>query len=474
MLILFSGIPVYILCVCCYKKGKPNKLEENMKAFASAETNGKTPVQIVIESPTPPDTINKSRSNIGGYMNEIESRDLEEIHKIEEISVKEEVIQQSAVENEEKEAKIIDLLDQVLQAEEDRYEEIIHLKDEENVSTENEPIVHRKSLGELSDAGSDASLGNQALSKYDVIAQVHREDLPIVDEEEHEQENIEIEEHEEVTAFNESDSNSRTDESGYSDTIIDRTALHDSVEDVKEDAPYIPTPPPLDENYFAQPYFKKSYTMPKPKNRPVSEEEITAPRESLQSNSSQGDGNIVFGSDRQINFMSKLSNVLQVKLNTNDDQEQRKRSHSIGNMSEDVELSVSSRPLIFEDLKKELLLGKNLRPVNVEEPSVNMKEEPEEPTVENEEADDTSMSRKDLKTKLESIFATGGPKLLKPRLMKSNPPTPEEAYQTESSSTESLPKITKGDKNDTLSRQKAKFGEVLNSFRLSFNNDDQV
>lgn len=387
--------------------------------------------------------------------------------------------------NEEKEAKIIDLLDKVLQAEEDTYGEIMSFKEQKEENEED--VLHRKSLSELSDAGSDASLGNQVLSKYDVIAQVHREDLPKVTEEQPDkgeadilENNMETEEQELVTEFNESDTNSRTDESGYSDTL-DKTALNDSVEDVK-DEPYIPTPPPFDENFFASPNFKKSYTVPKrpSKSRSFENEEESKPRESVQSNSSnQGDGNLAFGSDRQINFMSKLNNIFQKQITVNDDEEEehRKRSNSTGNVV-DTELSVRpERAALFLDLKKEIIsreAAQNLRPVNTEP-----KENPEvrvENNSNEEEDEDIGMSRDDLKSKLESIFANGGPRLLKPRLIKSNPPTPEteDPNPMDTLSTDSIEKLPKMDKNDTMKRQRDRFGAVLNSFRLSLNKDEVV
>lgn len=385
----------------------------------------------------------------------------------------------------QKEAKIIDMLDQVLQAEEDSYIEIISLK-EENVEDQNmdpilltvEPIPHRKSLSDLSDAGSDASFGNQVLSKYDVIAQVHREDLPKVDEDIKETNIIENnEEHEEMTAFNDSETNSRTDESGYSDTI-DKSALNDSTEDAREDIPYIPKPPPFDENYFAQPYFKISYTVPSRSKRAskssMGPETETKPRESIQSSNSN-DGVIVFGSDRQVNFMSKLSNIFKHKLEGNDEVN-LKRSNSTGDMKAAENAMIPERPLILLALQKEILAAHSsprLRPVTTPnvQPVVILNAEATENEV-NE--DDSSMSRENLKSKLENIFAAGGPKPPKSKLMKSNPPTPEEAYQTDASSMESIPKIPKMEKNDTLKRQKDKFGDVLNSFRLSFNSDDGV
>ncbi|XP_013183270.1 cationic amino acid transporter 2 [Amyelois transitella] len=487
---MLIGIPVYIICVCCKKD--TNNLEGNMKTFVHVNKNGKAPVQIVVESPTPPSSkrINDFGAFVGNpdEMQEIKSDDLDEISEEvdEKPAIKEEIIVHHAIyeNSEEKEAKIIDLLDQVLQAEEDRYGEELKDVDETNIDNTDDTVVHRKSLSELSDAGSDASFGNQVLSKYDVIAQVHREDLTIVSEEEERhdivddnKENIEMEEYEQVTAFNDSETNSRTDESGYSDTILDKTGLNDSAENVKEDAPYIPPPPPLDEEYFARPTFHKFYSMPKVPSKAsitpsiIPDEERQPPRESLQSNSSHGDGTIVFGSDRQIHFMSKLSNIYANKLNPNDEQEQRKRSHSTGNVAEGTDLGVASRPLIFKDLNKEFLekKGMDLRPVKLEEEKGTESNEPL-----TEDGEDLSMTRDELKSKLTTIFASGGTKLVKPRLMKSNPPTPEDAYQTETSSTDSIPKITKENKNDTLSRQRAKFGEVLNSFRLSFNNDDLV
>lgn len=393
----------------------------------------------------------------------------------------------------QKEAKIIDLLDQVLQAEEDSYAEIVSLK-EENIEDKNmvpipltvEPMPHRKSFSDLSDAGSDASFGNQVLSKYDVIAQVHREDLPKVNEDIEKETNI-IEnngEHEEMTAFNDSETNSRTDESGYSDTI-DKSALNDSTDDAREDIPYIPEPPPFDENYFAQSYFRTSYSVPSRSKRPsstIEPEEETKPRESIQSSNSN-DGIIVFGSDRQVTFMSKLSTIFKNKIEGNDEVN-LKRSNSTGNMRAVEKAIIQERPSIQLALKNEILaahLSPHLRPVTtsnlqpVSTPNLQPVATPNAETTETEDIDDdSSMSRDNLKSKLENIFAAGGPKPPKSRLMKSNPPTPEEAYQTDASSVEGTPKLPKMEKNDTLKRQKDKFSDVLNSFRLSLNSDDAV
>ncbi|XP_046966368.1 cationic amino acid transporter 2-like [Vanessa cardui] len=487
------GIPIYFLCVYCYKQNVEENLQDNINACVNKNVNGKAPVQIYVVSPTPPDTI--SRSNKGGdqiieqddRIQVIDEKSQEDIVVNKVPFVTEEVIIQHAYyeDNEEKEAKIIDLLDQVLQAEEDSYAEILSLKEnneEENVTKEQENDTHRKSLSELSDAGSDASMGNQVLSKYDVIAEVHREDLPIVNEEEERsdreeteinQENDEIIEYEDITAFNDSDTNSQTDESGYSDTI-DKTVLCESVDNLKEDEPKIPVPPPLDENFFAKPSFQKSYTIsvrpPKPRIGDSEEEGKNIPRTSVQSNSSYDDTPMVFGSDKQMSFMSKLNNIFQNKIaSENDDQTHRRRSNSTGNPIDNSELvSNKSRPLIFFDLKKEITSQKaaqNLRPVNIE--PVKQQEIDDEDT-------DTSLSREDLKSKLESLFAAGGPKLSRSRVMKSNPPTPEESYQTDTSSNESIPHMPKVEKNDTLGRQRTKFGEVLNSFRLTLNKDDNV
>lgn len=445
--------------------------------------NGKAPVQIIVESPTPPDTIART-SNYGGDTIQEEDEIQEDIQEsivrsIVPMRKEETVLHQAYIENnEEKEAKIIDLLDQVLQAEEDTYGEMISLtevKDEDVVSTSQETEVHRKSLSELSDAGSDASLGNPGLSKYDVIAQVHREDLPRVNEEEEKSEREDIidsedEDDEQVTAFNDSDS--RTDESGYSDTI-DRNALSESLEESKEDIPNIPVPPPLPDLLFLSPNFIKSYTIAskhsKPPPPPEDDDDENRPRESITSNSTLGEDNMTFGSDRQMNFMSKLNNIFQTKIISNDDEEPRKRSHSTGNVVENTEFStIPQRPSMFMALQNEITskeAAQNLRPVNAEEkPEV----EPEE------EKEDLILTRQDLKSKLEGIFAAGGPQLLKPRLMKSNPPTPEDSYQTDTSSTESIPKLPKMERNDTLKRQKDKFSAVLNSFRLSFKDDDVV
>ncbi|XP_047991722.1 cationic amino acid transporter 2-like [Leguminivora glycinivorella] len=481
------GSVVYFICICCYKR--------NMYDDTHTHKNGKPPVQIIIESPTPPDTIAGS-SNKRGEVHHTE-QEMSEIRPASPFELKEKVVrnviqeevivqQATIIENsDEKEANIIDLLDQVLQAEEDTYSvrgidtygEMTEKEDDVIiVSTSPECIPHRKSLSELSDAGSDASLGNQVLSKYDVIAQVHREDLPKLSEEDDHNEQVlnEENEHEQVTAFNDSDTNSQTDESGYSDTI-DRTALTESVEEIKEDIPIIPEPPPFpyDENLFISPNFKKAHTISsRPKQKlQVSDQEEEKHRESIKSNSSQDDTTITFGSDRQVNFMSKLSQIYQTKIADHDEEQTVKpgrRSHSTGNVIENTEYDMTNRerPQIFLDMKKELLAASrpSLRPVNKEE------QEAEE----SESEEETSMSREDLKSKLENIFAAGGPMLLKPRLMKSNPPTPEESYHTDVSSTESIAKSPKLDKNDTIGRQKVKFGEVLNSFRLSLNKDDEV
>ncbi|XP_075978075.1 cationic amino acid transporter 2-like [Anticarsia gemmatalis] len=476
---LLLGIPIYFICVCCYKQSAGMRREDNETIKPHLEKNGKqVAVQIVVVSPTPPETL--ARFNSYGEQPEDMDKISNDIPpKPVDASNVEQMTQEIQIENnEEKEAKIIDLLDQVLQAEEDSYVEIISLKDkeEEVAPSEEASIPHRKSLSELSDAGSDASLGNQVLSKYDVIAQVHREDLPKVNEEEERVDNLEEainNEDEEITAFNESETNSRTDESGYSDTI-DRPTLSGSLEDTN--APNIPVPPPFDENYFKNvpvaPTFKKFNTISSRHSKgdvEVEEDDVNEPRLSIKSTSTQGEENIRFGSSRQMKFMNKLNDIFQKTIDK-DDEEPRKRSQSTGNVAE-AELAVSrERPQIFLDLKKELLAREslpNLTPVNtevVEKPD----SEPEE------EEEEVSMSREDLKSKLENIFAVGGPQLIKPRLMKSNPPTPEESYQTDHSSTESIPKFPKMEKNDTLKRQKEKFGHVLNSIRLSMNKDDEV
>lgn len=452
-----------------------------------ANMNGKAPVQIYVVSPTPRNSISHSKKEGNQYTNyndRVEKVESRNDVIVQAPFVTEEVVVQHAYyeDNSEKEAKIIDLLDQVLQAEEDSYAEINSINEnnvegnEEDVSKEQENVSHRKSLSELSDAGSDASLGNQVLSKYDVIAQVHREDLPKVNEEEEKSDKEEAEldknselEDEEITAFNDSDS--QTDESGYSDTI-DKTMLNESNDNIKEDEPKIPVPPPLDENFFANPSFIKSYTISvRPPKTRVEPEEVNLPRESVQSNSSIDDTPMVFGSDKQMNFMLKLNNIFQNKIASENDEEpqSRRRSNSTGNVvNENSEFAKIQRPPLFLDLKKEIIsrdVAQNLRPVNIAN-----KEESSE-----EEDNDTSLSKEELKTKLEGIFKAGGPYLLmKPRLMKSNPPTPEEAYQTDTSSMESISKPTKADKNDTLGRQKTKFNEVLNSFRLMIDKDDHV
>lgn len=477
---LAIGIPVYLLGLCCFKK---KDKEEKDIVMPHSDENGKPlPVQIVVESPTPPDSINRIGSHGDNTILEENEQSSDQIRNVRNETFNiEEIKHQVIIENnEEKEAKIIDLLDQVLQAEEETYGEAISLKDQNiEEAPDVKEVIHRKSLGELSDAGSDVSSGNQVLSKYDVIAQVHREDLPKVTEEEEEKRDDdddleqETEQHEQITAFNDSETNSRTDESGYSDTL-DRNPFSESLEEKEdrdeEEAPNIPVPPPLDENFFRSPNFKKSYTISsRPLKKEMSEEAEEIPRQSVQSNNSHSDDNITFGSDRQKHFMSKLNDIFQNKITNNqddDDEEPRKRSQSTGNAPEDNTFTVS-RPSIFLDLKKEIVsreVAQNLRPVNPDETK----------TEEESTEEDKQLTRADLKSKLENIFAAGGPQLLKPRLMKSNPPTPEEAYQTDTSSTESIAKLAKLDKNDTLKRQKAKFGEVLNSFRLSFNKDDAV
>ncbi|CAG5038344.1 unnamed protein product [Parnassius apollo] len=487
---ILIGVPVYFICTCCYNTYGCENLDENIKSYPQVNNNGKPPVQIIVETPTPPGTIKISSSN-GGDQNIRSNNESNVVNTtlIQQRAVRnniqfitEEVIVQQAIveDNEEKEAKIIDLLDQVLQAEEDSYGEIISLKEqtEEEKDEATPTVLDRKSLSELSDAGSDASLGNQALSKYDVIAQVHREDLAKVSEEEEkpdredENDTNQVEDQEEMTAFNDSETNSHTDESGYSDTL-DKTTYNESVENNRNQTPIIPVPPPFDENFFTSPSFKKSYTVPSRPSKSVIIEPDSdrQPRKSIQSNSSYDDGPMVFGSDKQMNFMSKLNNIFQTKISsTNDDEEQRKRSHSAGNLSDSTEYPLNKeRSQMFLDLKKEISsmeTAKNLRHISTEE---NNNTEPD-----TEEDGDNSLSREDLKSKLENIFATGGPRLLKPRGMQSNPPTPEESYQTDTSSLESISKIPKVEKTDTLKRQKAKFNEVLNSFRLSLNKGDEV
>lgn len=449
-------------------------MEDSIQATSKANTNGKAPVQIYVVSPTPPGTI--KRSNHGE--NVLHEDKIQEVDQHEDIIKELPIItekiqlQHAYVEdNEEKEAKIIDLLDQVLQAEEDSYGELISLKEQKEEEIVQEEDAHRKSLSELSDAGSEASLGIQILSKYDVIAQVHREDLPKLNEEEEKSDKddefkgCDSNMDEEVTAFNDSDS--RTDESGYSDTF-DKTALNESMEDFKEDIPHIPTPPPLDESYFASPGFKKAYTISASPSRKVIEQEQETKRESIKSNNSIDDTPMVFGSDKQMHFMSKLENIFQTKI-ADHEEKPIKRSNSVGNVVENTEvMKIPERPAFILELNKEIILGEvaqNLRHVEDNNDNKTSAETDEE---------ESSLSREDLKSKLESIFSTGGPKLMKARLMKSNPPSPEEAYQTDASSTESIEKVPKMEKNDTLKRQKTKFGEVLNSFRLTLNKDDEV
>lgn len=536
------GIPIYLICICCYKQNSESIESDNQIFITNLSKNGKpVTVEIVVEAPTPPGTMNQLDDNDNQLNKNIMLH--ETIGKITDTKKSEQVMtQQMLIENnEEKEAKIIDLLDQVLQAEEDSYGEIVSLKEnkEENQVIDDDEdevgIPHRKSLSELSDAGSDASFSNQGLSKYDVIAQVHREDLPKVSEEDEKGNNLEDfdnEEDQEITAFNESETNSRTDESGYSDTI-DRPTLSESLEDnnisnipepppfdesyfnttpiilkfykhktspkqsnenldnIKEtatlskssediDVSTIPVPPPFDENYFKDTPIVlnlKKYRTVSPRHSTVDidveDEDINEPRISLRSNNSKGEGNMRFGSARQIKFMSTLNDIFQKTIN-NEDEEPRKRSQSTGNVAE-AEMAVQNieRPQFFLDLKKELLSRESLP--NLRQAKTDNEPKPVDSDSVQSEEEDTSMSRVDLKNKLEHIFAVGGPQLLaKPRLMKSNPPTPEESYQTDPSSTESIPKLQKMEKNDTLKRQKEKFGHVLNSIRLSLNQNDEV
>ncbi|XP_050675731.1 cationic amino acid transporter 3-like [Leptidea sinapis] len=468
------GLPVYFISLCCYKRlGDDNSTHANK--------NGKPPVQIFVEQPTPPNTIkvgNKGGTKIRDGVEQINmtamvSNGKGNVMRNHTLITEDIIVQQAYVEdNEEKEAKIIDLLDQVIQAEEDSYGEIISLKDmKQDDEIERATIEGRKSLSELSDAGSDASVGNQVLSKYDVIAQVHREDLPKLDEEE---EKCDLENEDNISNLSDDinineDNNSRTDESGYSDTL-DKTPIYEPEEEPNQEIINIPVPPPLDENFFASPTFIKSHTIsvrpPKPRNKEPEEE--LKPRESIKSNGSNDDGHMIFGSDKQVNFMSKLNNIFQNKMltpNKEDIDEKKARSLSTGNVIDTSQLAMDrERSQLFLELKKVITSPRNtqnLRPIIAVDNSNSDGE------------DEISMSREDLKSKLENIFSIGGPQLLKTRLMKSNPPTPEEAYQTDSSSTDSIPKLPKMEKNDTLKRQKDKFGEVLNSFRLTLK-DDQV
>lgn len=482
-----SGIPVYFICTCYYKKLSRRNSSED-KTPTQINKNGGPPVKIIIETPTPPDTI-KISSSRGGDLSisstiksSVVGTPVEQkvVRNYIPFVTEEIIVQQAIVEdNEEKEAKIIDLLDQVLQAEEDSYEEIITLQEPQKEEKDNAITteLHRKSLSELSDAGSDASLGNQVLSKYDVIALVHREDLPKLKEEEEKNEiTDQNDDYEYITEINESETNSRTDESGYSDTL-DKNTFSESVEDNRAQAPVIPVPPPMDENLFSNPTFKKSYTISSrpSKVRLFPEPTNDKPRLSIQSNGSIDEAPMVFGSDKQMNFMSKLNTIFQTKISSvNDGEELRKRSHSAGNLADNAEYSLSrERPSIFFDLKKELE-ARNLKEVDeskkTAEDVVDHKTDSKKNDNDSDD-EDISLSREDLKSKLESIFAAGGPRLVKPRVMESNPPTPEEPY---SWSAENISKIPKVEKNDTLKRQKAKFNEVLNSIRLSINKSDNV
>ncbi|XP_013164323.1 PREDICTED: cationic amino acid transporter 2-like [Papilio xuthus] len=485
------GIPVYFICTCYYKKmGRRSSSED--KPPTKLNKNGGPPVKIIIETPTPPDTIKISSSRGGDLSINSTIKSSVVGTPVEEKVVRnyipfvtEEIIVQQAImeDNDEREAKIIDLLDQVLQAEEDSYEEIITLQEPQSEEKDNTAMtvdVHRKSLSELSDAGSDASLGNQVLSKYDVIALVHREDLPKLTEEEEKNDRDDTDQNDDyeyITEINESETNSRTDESGYSDTL-DKNTLSESVEDNRIQAPVIPVPPPMDENLFSNPSFKKSYTISSrpSKARLFPEPPKEKPRLSIQSNGSIDEAPMVFGSDKQMNFMSKLNNIFQTKMSSvNDGDELRKRSHSAGNLADNAEYSLShERPPIYFDLKKEIE-ARNLKevrePKKTGKDTVDDRTEPKKNDPDSDDDEDMSLSREDLKSKLESIFAAGGPRLVKPRVMESNPPTPEEPY---SWSAENISRIPKVEKNDTLKRQKAKFNEVLNSIRLSINKSDNV
>lgn len=385
--------------------------------------------------------------------------------------------------NDDKEANIIDLIDKVIQAEEEAYGPdpdipLTELKIE-NLDlgdvTSNEMISQSKSMSELSEAGSDAS-SNIIASKYDVVAQVHREDLPKLNEEPEAFDSIDINEHEKVTFFNESETSSRTDESGYSDTT-DYHHLNESAEERIQDSKeslnvldIVPPSSPANINLVANPGHKKSFTISARATNPVLFERHAAkPRGSIQSNSSQDEnsnGNIVFGSVRQMKFMSKLNNIFQNKIPTPEDN-RLKRSNSTGDVHESAEKEIEmTRSALFLDLKKEIMSKTVLKPVQIV-----ITKQPDTPHNSEEESEDEkeSLSKEELKSKLENLLSAGGPRILKPRLTKSNPPTPEEAPID--SSTGSLPKPPKLDLNDTLKRQKDKFGEVLNSFRLSLNTD---
>ncbi|GBP33873.1 High affinity cationic amino acid transporter 1 [Eumeta japonica] len=478
---VFIGVPIYIICICVQKqKKKLSHLEGNVNEAFTSDMNGKLPIEITVESPTPPESIRMNeivRAKENKNINTIQENSNDQNLKIQQVHLNEPkrqdeiVIQHAAIEiNEEKEAKIIDLLDQVLQAEEDSFGEISSLPEQSEeteiiISASQEPLPHRKSVSELSDTGSDASISD---TRHDVVAQVHREDLPTVDEE-RQRKFSEDKEDEKITYFGIRETNSPTDESGYSDSTEN---IPDSNESINEKS-RIPTPPPFDESLLATSPFKKSFTIPARPIKPKPEPEIEKPRESLQSNSSQDDI-MIFGSPRQLNFMSKLDNIYHNKINNTDgNNEPRIRSKSVENVFDnDPGNLIKDRSNLFLDLKKELLEkepAQILKPVSVKEGATVERTEKEE-----NEDEDSSLSRADLKSKLEVILATGGPVLLKPRLMKSNPPTPEEvaAGQTAENLFSKVP--NKSDKNDTLKRQRAKFGEVLNSFRLSFNKDDEV
>ncbi|XP_048478372.1 cationic amino acid transporter 3 [Plutella xylostella] len=531
---ILIGLPIYFTSVWCYSLRQSNPDNDvNSASNPHAEKNGKHKLQIVIEPPTPSGTMERKQMEEKAQTPSPPPPTQDKITNIDKINTvqfltEEIIVQQAVIDHyEEKEAKIIDLLDQVLQAEEDAYGEVKSITSEDNIVALPEPnvpsdtvILYNKSYSELSDAGSEASLSITGLSKYDVIAQVHREDMPIVSEESNSMENIVLEktlneedqnldpneenqptneihnqpeginetnvlsnEHEQVTRFNESESNSGTDESGYSDTT-DFNNLNDSVEDTT-DEPKIPSPPPMDENYFATPIFKKSYTIASRPNKSKLDDVVeNTPRESVTSNASNDD-NIVFGSARQQSFMSKLNNIFQTKiLNPEEVIEKKpealKRSLSVGNLAKNNDLKLANNDdtsppppppmLLFADLKKELLSRDNssLKSVSVRE------KEPENIEEEDEiEGRDTSLSKEDLKSKLENLFATGGPKPFR-QTSHTNLSTPEETNETETSSVDSTPKIPKIEKNDTLKRQKAIFGEVLNSFRLSLHKDDNV
>lgn len=462
------GVICYLIGLCIISKKKKNGYYDGkVNEGFTHEVNGKPAVQIVVEAPTPPLSIKREAvdENQNKPLSEEFIADIKNDNEPSTVMTytEETIIQHSVIEhNEEKEAKIIDLLDQVIQAEEDTYGDSSSLSSKVVVAEEQivnatemtETMPHRKSLGELSETGSEISHDYAGIFQYDVVAQVHREDLPKVDEDNEDETKSDGEM---VTFFNESETASRTDESGYSDTT-DNHQLNASIEELKAPEPYIPPPPPLDESYFTSPQIRKSYTIAV---RPKLEEKR---RESIISNSSQDDV-IEFGSARQQSFKNKLSGMLLKRPGkiAEDSDGELKRSNSYANVT-DAMSDYRNRPSIFLDLNKEFMASDvTLRSVKPVEP-IETENETEN------EVEESELNRADLKSKLENIFAHGGgTQLIRPRLVKAPPPATEEKSNADSV-IERMPKV---EKSNTLKLQKAKFNDVLNSFKM-LARDDKV